>query len=224
MSVIHCYSEYETQDPETIRRQTLARETWLLQPWSERPVRDEMLPRLWKEEGRQVPYLRDLFDYSSQGCADNDIVIHTNSDIHVRSDCTLRVSFALQFASACYCFRRDFSRITSRLPDEDYAKGYDYPGHDLTAFRAGWWRSYREVMPDMLVGREGWDPCMRLLIDRTNMGREVRLRDLIAHERHPSLWENPANRHRLRGQKYNLQLAKAFLSSNGVNPRAHGIP
>ena len=53
MSLFHCYTAYTPQDPEAVRRMELAQRTWKQQPWTEIPVRDEDLPRLWREEGRQ---------------------------------------------------------------------------------------------------------------------------------------------------------------------------
>lgn len=179
---------------------------------------------MWREEGRAFPLVRDVFDFAAQGKAASDILIYTNADIHVRSDCCVQVVFALQESDACYCFRRDFSKLDAVLADDSFAKGHDYPGHDLTAFRVGWWNAYREEMPDMVLALEAWDPCIRLLIDKTNSGKDVTLHDLIAHERHSSYWEKSENRYRLNGQKHNIALAKAFLTANGINPRTRGLP
>jgi hypothetical protein len=223
MSLYHVFTQYVPKDPDTIRRNTLAQTSWPRQFWRPCPVRDEDVPRLWQEEGRSFPYLRDLFDFSVQGKLDTDIIIHTNADIHVRSDCSLRICFALQETDACYCFRRDFARLDSVPPDDVFVTGHDYPGHDLTAFRVGWWRQHRSEMPDMVVGFEAYDPCIRILIDKTNPGKDVTLHDLIAHERHSSYWEKSENRYRLNGQKYNIALAKGFLSANGIDPRTRGL-
>lgn len=224
MSLYHVFTAYTPRDPDTVRRNALAQSTWPRQRWRECPVRDEDLPRAWREEGRALPYIRDVFDLAADGKSDCDILVHTNADIHVRSDCSVRIVFALQEADACYCFRRDFPRLNFVLPDEKFVTGEAYAGHDLTAFRVGWWRRHREEMPDMILGLEAWDPCIRVLIDKTNQGANVLLRDLIAHERHASFWEAPANRYRLRGQKTCIALAKAFLTANGINPKTRGLP
>lgn len=222
--IYHVFSAYEPTDPEVVRRVHLAQQSWKRLPWVEKPARDADMPRLFHEEGKALPYLRDVFDFAVSNLQPGEIVIHTNSDIHVRSDACIQVACTLQGMDALYCFRRDFPRLDAPLHDEDFVKGHDYSGHDMTAFRAGWWQAHRVKMPDMLVGREAWDPCLRILIDQTNPGGHTRLNDLIAHERHGSYWENPANRYRLKGQKLNLALAKAFMLAHGVNPRQHGIP
>lgn len=223
MSLFHVFTAYSPKDPDTVRRNTLAQSTWAQQTWRECPVQDEALPRMWREEGRAFPYIRDVFDLGCEGKMDSDILIHTNADIHVRSDCCTQIVFALQGTDAAYCFRRDFPRLNAALHDEQFSTGHGYAGHDLTAFRIGWWRAYRLQMPDMILGLEAWDPCIRVLIDRTNPDSDVLLHNLIAHERHGSFWENKSNRYRLRGQKLCLELAKAFLRAQGINPRKYGI-
>jgi hypothetical protein len=220
------YTSYAPGDPDTARRNRIAQATWPRQPWKEYPVADESLPRLWKENGRSFPYIRDVIDLACQLCKDEDIIIYTNADIMVRSDCCAVVAEALQSVDACYCFRRDFHhRVESPIPDADYAKGLDYAGSDLKAFRAIWWRAYRDDMPDMVLGAEAWDPVLRQLIDETNEGRgDTRIRDVICHERHGSYWENPKHRYKLKMQLHCLGLAKHFFLSRGINPRNFGIP
>lgn len=223
----HLYSAYDPADPETIRRGALARQTWPRQPWRDFPVRCEHLPRRWLERGRAFPHLRDLFDAGVRDAADETIVCYTNFDIHVRGDCCAQVAAALAVADACYAYRRDFHhRLEAPLNDADFAAGHWYPGSDLAAFRAGWWRSVRDRFPDFIIGFEGADPCLRLLIERTNPGAEVCVRDVIAHERHSDAghWEHPDNRYTSPGQRHNIRLARVFLIRHGVKPAAHGLP
>lgn len=222
--IYHVFTQYTPKDPDTVRRNEVAQRTWRLLPWTERPVRDEDLPRMWEEEGRRLPFIRDVFDFAANGLGDHEIIVHTNADIHVRSDACICIVCALQETDAVYCYRRDFGRLDEPVKSEDYIKGVAYAGHDMTAFRVGWWHQWRQAMPDMILGLEAWDPCIRTLIDATNHGRANLLHDLIAHERHTSYWEDPKNRYRLRGQKLCLDLARKFLRSYGVNPRRHGIP
>jgi|SRR6185295_66960 len=224
MAIYHCYTEYEPAGLDDQRRHAVARQTWSKQPWQERPVRDTDVPRLWNERGRRFPYVKDIFDVAAAGLRDEDILIYTNADNMVRSDCCTVVAELLQNVDACYCYRRDFHhQVMTPIPDRDYGKGLDYAGSDLLAFRVGWWKHFRMDMPDMIIATEAWDPVIRQLIDETNDGN-VRLHDLICHERHASYWENPANRYRLKSQLHNLGLAKAFFMERGINPGKFGIP
>jgi len=178
---------------------------------------------MWTEEGKSLPYIKDLFDLASDGKQDSDIVVYTNSDIHVRSDTTLYIACALQDSSACYAYRSDFQRLDKPLADDEFVNGNPYGGSDLVAFRVGWWNRHRSMFPDMLLGMEAWDPCIRTLIDETNVRCWTVLNGVLAHERHASFWEAKENRYRFRGQKYNLQLAKQFLTVHGIDPKSHGI-
>lgn len=216
--IYHFYTSYAPSDPDTARRHRVAQLTWPRQPWRDRPIGDAQLPRLWRERGRQYPYVRDLFDAGCAGLPDGDIVVFTNTDILVRGDACPVMAEALQNWDACYAFRRDFHhRFDTPIPDRDFEKGLPYAGSDLAAFRAGWWRDNREEMPDMVIGFEAWDTVLRQLIEETNPGSEP-LRDIICHERHGSYWENPEHRYKLASQRHNLGLAKAFLLERGLVP------
>lgn len=220
----HCYSAYRPSDPETLRRHEIAQQTWKNLAWTEHPVTDGDVPRLFREEGRTLPFLRDVFDFAMRGLDPHDIMVHTNSDIHVRSDAPGTIALALQNTEAVYCYRRDFGRLDAPLQDQQYVQGKAYAGHDMSAFRVRWWQNHRMEMPDMILGTEAWDPCLRILIDHSNRGSDNSVSDLIGHERHDSYWERKENRYRLKAQLHNLNLARVFMRTHGVNPRTYGIP
>lgn len=224
--IYHVFTDYAPADPETARRNRTAQSTWPRQSWQPLPVRDADLPRMWLERGRAFPYIRDVLDIGVEKADPEDIIIYTNADIMVRGDCCAKVSEALQTVDACFSYRRDFHhRIESPVPDRDFEKGYDYPGSDLEAFRAGWWRHWRGEMPDMLIGAEAYDPVLRELIMETNHHNAACvLRDVICHERHASYWENPAHRYKLKSQWHNIGLAKAFFIERGINPGKFCLP
>jgi len=216
--IYHIHTARVAADPDTSLRMIFAQQTWIRQPWIDFPISDDSLPRLWIEGDRVFPYLRDLFDAAVRKCREADVILYTNADILVRSDCCARVERTLLRSDACYCFRRDFHhRIDCTLADIDYAKGLFYPGADLFAFRPIWWSRHRQSMPDMLVGNEAYDLVLRTLIDETNLGRQTRIDDLIAY------WEDPMHRYSLRSQLHNLQLASSFFFQRGI-ARADLLP
>lgn len=222
--IVHAYSDFEAKDPATRARNALAKTTWSTQMWVERPIGNAALKRLWQEEERTYPYLKDLLDLAVKDADGNDIIVFTNTDICVRSDCALQVAAALQDSDAIYCYRRDFNQDFSEpIPDELIVRGDDYVGSDLYAFRVHWWLNHREDFPDMLVGHEAWDPILRYLMEQTNPGCEVVLKDLIYHRRHDSWWENPKNRYRLKGQLHNILHAIYWMRKHGLDPARHGL-
>jgi hypothetical protein len=224
MSVVHLWSRFNPSDLETARRQKIAAQSWSRQPWLEYPI--DQLPRWWREEGRELPFIRDLFDSGCLNRAPNDIVIYTNADILVRSDCAVQITTHLQKSNACFAYRLDFQHKLNRvLEDSDFSKGALYPGSDLVAFRVSWWAANRNKMPDMILGFEASDPVLRQLVDETNPGAATEVVGIIAHERHGGngYWEHPDNRYRLKGQIHNLTLAKKFFEHRRINPANFGI-
>lgn len=224
MPVTHVYSDYLTLDPDTQIRHMVARKTWATQPWTERGIKDSELQRMWREEGRSFPYLKDVWDLGCKGLADSDIVIFTNTDTCVVTTACALVVTALQDRDAIYTYRIDFGhQFIKPIPDADVHKGSAYAGSDLYGFRVKWWREWRESFPDLLLGIEGWDPCMRVIMEQTHDGADVQVRGIIYHQRHGSFWENPANRYRLGAQKYNINAECGWLTSMGIDPRQFGL-
>lgn len=222
--MVHVYTEYNPNDQDTCRRMAVARSTWIGQHWQEKPVRDDQLPRMFNEENRRFPYIKDVFNFGCQGLQNDDLVVYTNADISVSTDASVRIAAALQGSDAVYCYRRDFNhRMNEPMRDQDIQHGDNYVGSDLKAFRVLWWLTWRDDFPDLLLGMEGWDPCMRILMEETNRGSEVALSNISYHERHGSFWENQSNRYRLNAQRHNLRLIYQWLMEMGRNPEHFGI-
>lgn len=225
--IIHAFSDYKINDEETQRRHSVARSTWPWQGWKERPIADKELPRLFPENTKRLPYIRDLMDLATEGCDEGDIVVFSNADIGFASDASWQIALALQANAAGYAFRRDFKRLDAPPSNEDIAKGASYAGTDVFFFRAGWWANVGQLhFPDLLLGREAWDACFRVLIEDTNPNKPLAVENLCWHERHGGIayWEDPTNRYRLPGQRYNLKLAISWLREVGRNPSHFGIP
>lgn len=223
--IFHFYSHFEPKNPDVRRRQAVARMTWEAQIWNEIPVRDEVLPRMWKEEGHSYPYVLDVFDYACRSKAPEDVMVYTNADICVCSDCAWKIASVMQETDAFYSMRRDFNHdFDAPIPDDKIPRGSGYVGSDLYAFRVRWWTQARKDYPDMLVACELWDAVLRQTITDSNPKRIVSVPDLSYHRRHASTWENTANRYRLKGQIHNLQLGSTWLRNHGTDPAIHGVP
>jgi hypothetical protein len=223
--IVHFYSDYTPASEDALNRQIVAQQTWAKQPWRERPVLESELPRVWKEEGKQLPYVKDVFDIATADLPARAIAVYTNADICVRSDCALQIAGAMQDTEALYSFRRDFHfDFNAPMADTMIERGKHYPGTDLYAFRVSWWRANRASYPDMLIGIEFWDPVLRTLIERTNQGRGIVLPGVSYHRKHASFWEQAENRYRLRAQMHNLTLGRDWLVALGINPARYSLP
>lgn len=223
--LIHLWSLFTPKDPGAAARHLLARSSWEKQLWSELPIADSELPRLFTEGNKRLPFIRDLFDAATVEADLQDIVVYSNSDIGFCDMAAFRIAFALQANDAGYSFRRDIAPRTTLPTDEEVASGSEYCGTDVFFFRVHWWKSCRDRFPDLLIAREAWDACLRVLMEATNHEKPLSLPDLCWHVRHSGNghWEAPQNRYTLPGQIHNLEHAKAFLKRQGLNPATFGI-
>ena len=221
----HVISHYEPHDPVVRHRQMLAQSSWADQPWQEIRITDDALPRLFSERMKRLPFIRDLFDLASADCPPEAILLFSNADIGFCSNAAFRVVLALQANDAGYAFRRDLPPRQTLPTDEEISEGKEYAGTDVFFFRVGWWTQWRERFPDMLIGREAWDACLRVLIEDTNRNKPLAISDLVWHVRHGGneYWETPATRYTLPGQLHNLRLARTFLRTCNRNPANFGI-
>lgn len=220
------YSSYQLRTPDEVRRHAVAQSSWRQGGWRVFPIADESLPRMFNEGQRRFPFIVDLFDAASLMRPDDEIVVFVNSDIGLTSDAAFKIAVALGRNPATYCFRRDAGhRVMEPPKDDEILLWTGYCGTDLFAFRCGWWRENRKRFPEMILGREGWDACLRVLVEATCPNKPVAVENICWHERHGGNghWESGANRYTLPGQKQNLKLAKLFLQRFGHRPEAFGI-
>lgn len=165
-----------------------------------------------------MPYIKDVIDIAWRGASLNDIIIYTNADICVRTDCAIVVAFLMQDRDTLYSYRRDFYEdFHLPKPDADIPSGRDYAGCDLFAFRASWWGRARFDFPDLLLGRESWDAVMRTMMDWESRDTSGALDHLIYHRKHDSKWEHPnENRLKLKGQRYARALTSAWCAKHDI--------
>lgn len=206
--------------PDENRRHSIAQATWKSMLWVEHKVGDYSLDRVFQCGQRMLPYIRDMIDRVVNGIRDEDWVVLTNADICVTPSLDTEIRKVLNVHECCWSNRRDFKLVQSPIPVDQVKNGHDYSGTDLFAFRAGWWRRRREMMPDVVFGAEGWDLCMRVLMQEDG---GIQIRDLIYHERHDSGWEKHENRFTWKSQLHNRTLARQFCLKRGHDPKPHGL-
>lgn len=198
--------------------------TWQCQPWLDLPIRDAQLPRLFSENGQGIPYIRDLFDFACAGRENSDIVVFTNADICVSSDCARRIQKHVQKWDACYSHRRDFySDFQVPKSDSEIVTGHFYVGCDLFALTVAWWQSVRDKFPDLLLGRESWDAVLRTMMDRAHPKQKMSVDNISYHRRHDSHWEKAEHRHKLPSQVHCIRAAYRWCQDNGVDHRPFGL-
>lgn len=225
MPILHLWSLYTPAEEQDRLRHARAQATWEKLPWLAVPVAEFALPRRFECSGKKLPFIRDLFDHACDSEDDEAIIVFSNADIGFATDACLRIALALQPNDAGYAARRDFAGLVTAPTDDQIGTGADYPGTDVFFFRAVWWRTCRGDFPDMVLGREAWDACLRVLIEATNDAKPLSLSNLCWHERHggQAYWEDPRYRYIIPGQRHNLALARSFMVRAGKNPAEFGI-
>lgn len=206
----HVWSDYEMSG-ETLRRHLMAQSTWGATGWITLPVREN--PRALNDGLRAVPFVKDLVAAAVRCAGPRDTIILTNADTCVSANAAERIAEAMRTHGCAYSFRRDVPRIERALTAEEILRAAQYAGADLFAFTVEWWEKHERLIPDLVLGAEAWDWCLRVLMHQAGAAQ---FNDLIYHERHANVWERPEHRHSLLSQMHNRGLAMPFLAAHGV--------
>lgn len=211
----HVFLDFKASG-DTARRNALARETWLTTydaDWYQVPVLDEQLPRLFRDGNKSLPFIKDVIDF---GLARHHEILLTNTDTCFAPE----IEAKLKGIKVGYGSRRDFKKLDKALTQKQVEAGKHYPGSDIFSITRTWWSAHRAEMPDMIFGAEGWDCCLRVLMQETG-GKEIK--NAIYHERHASRWEVAQNRFSLPSQVHCRDVAVKFLKARGIDPKPHGL-
>lgn len=222
----HVWTDYPKSKSDTARRQ-LAEDSWRKcyeenSTWRSMPILNEQLPRVFNDGKRTLPYIKDVIEFAFEFMGELDILVLSNSDICFSSAFPAKLRREMDSRGCFYAFRRDFKSLTKLLTLDEVKTGQDYVGTDVFVFKRKWWRDNGAMMPDMLLGTEGWDAVMRHLMHETESDCGV-VRDFVYHERHDSTWERSENRHSLPSQMHNLKLANHFFKSRKIDPKQFGL-
>ena len=223
MKTVHFYSNHRYTSDNDRRRCEIAKSTWLFD--DEITVEDEQLPRLFDDgNGRKLPFIKDLFDFACQGQPDDQVMVFSNTDVCFRTNTLEWIGRAVGKTDACYALRSNFQYIESMLPDWSIPLGFMDGGTDCYIFRAGWWRKHRDLLPDMLIGRQWWDSILNVVIDKTCPEHAPnQALWLIYHEVHPSFWKQGKNNMTLPSQIYCRELARGWFTRNGIEPKKYHV-
>lgn len=211
--MILTYNDYAPNDRAESVRHVQAMMTWNFHTWRGSVVKNRvMLDDLSRSSAdlgdeRPVAYVKDLIEAGMSVARPQDAVLIINRDVCLTSTAPMRIWKGLDGGIAA-CPRRNMSPIpTGRL----FRSVMHCPpdgGYDLFAITPGWWASHGDKMPDMLIGRETWDTCLRLLANETT-GRNADVDDTSYHSAHRSYWKQSLDTNP--GQLHNRRLGRQFL-------------
>lgn len=215
--LIHLHSLY----PGSGQRERDAMGQWWQQyhqgNWLCCPVSDWQLPRLFSDDKRRVPYLKDLIDYAFK--MPGEICVLSNLDVIPIGSLTRHLLAAFDKHPCCYSYRRDFDQFRVLTPLQIRLETRAYAGLDLFALTRGWWAEHRNDLPDLVYAAECWDYCLKTLMDATGGKPFYYLIYHVAHQ--PESIRNKDSA----AQKHNRKLAGEFLKQFKIEPYWEtGIP
>lgn len=220
--LVHAYCFTGPVDVETHRRMLVAHRSWQDEyertgRWLAAPVAASDLSRDSSTElgdPKPAPFYRDVINHALDRCRPQDIVVISNADVGFTPGITGWIIDAMMRSGAIFAHRWDaFCPLTDPIRGEHIVSALKwYPGSDLWAFKASWWKQHGSQYPDMIIGREAGDMVLRHLVK--NHGG-VEIPRSVWHEKHDSYWEHYGMKESLPGNRKNRELAMEFLDRYG---------
>lgn len=226
------YSDYTPSDKDEINRLANAMHSWKFHFDSgdmlDFPVRISDLPRTSKDIGdtKAMPFINDIISWGMKFAQPEDVVVYINRDVSLTTKAPARLLESLnKNGGASVAFRRN---IANPEPGRYYHTVKNYPpdgGFDVFAFTPHWWKQHGKRLPDMFIGREAYDACLRNLVEEVATGKTVsKLRDdywnnphycddVCWHTEHASYWQE--NKLTSPSQVANRTAALEFFSKRG---------
>lgn len=231
--LIFVHSLYCPDDSDELRRIENAKRSWDFHFASFEAIELAIHPAnvrngdLYGDE-RPTAHIRDLLDAGAAMAMPEDLVVFSNSDIALTVDAPARLIAGVERGKGVtICPRRNMENpVPGRLYRTVKNCRVD-GGMDVIAMTPAWWEEFRTELPDMLIGREAWDLCLRTLAEEWADGGGLRsgisvqpeewwrsrayADDVCWHEPHASFWkvERKANP----GGAHNRKLARAFFEA-----------
>jgi hypothetical protein len=179
-----------------------------------------------RDSGRQlndnkpVPFLLDLMDATADIARPEDWLIYLNADVGFSrtSSQLLRESLSTR-EEVAYFFRRQLPVMSAEVEWVDPWMGAHDGGVDAFAVKASLWEEFRRHIPDFVIGREGWDFCIKPLMDYWCKARKQPLPGIdgtLWHHPHVSHWLKSTERVRNPGNVHNLRLLDTWVKTHPI--------
>lgn len=173
-------------------------------------------PRVFVEGTRRVAYVTDVINsVEDLGVESSDVVMLTNADSCLVTDVVDRVIRGVEVGGgACWSSRLDCDKPQrGGLTGDAILKRLGFTPHrglDLVALRWDRWLELRgSYLNDVLLGYEGWDAAMILLL-----GEKCKIPVVCYHELHQTpYWFQ--NRTTSTGNLHNRRLIREWLEARG---------
>lgn len=217
-SIIHFnHSWYATEREE--KRNNTASWTWehlraIDRGWMNIVYREEDVIRNGSTIGdkRKLPFVKDMIDWAVSKSWEGSILCLTNTDNCLTPEAPYVIREHMVKGDCCYSRRVDVADAKIPYTRDMLARSKSYAGKDLFAFTPDWWRRHRDDFPDLLLGCEGWDHVMSVLMNASSEHAKIDP-PIVYHERHTPYWSRaPRNDP---GQAHNRRLCIQWAVKSG---------
>ncbi len=215
------HSVYTPKDEADRKKQATAQESWQFHFSS-----GEMIDLPY--HAPKMPKIREVLDYACQFALPEDIIVYANADAGLTTHATERILEGIaKGRGVTSCGHRvmetDPCRLYKNLTNQR-APG----GTEVIAMTPAWWGAHRDKMPDMFIGREGWDTCFNALAEDWADGPGDVISDpdlwltsrahtdnVCWHQDHFSQWQKDRTGISSESQRHNRELAREFFQKRG---------
>lgn len=212
--IIFVYDDFTPSSEDERRRFNYAMETWKFHfnqcDVVGFPTHVGQWPRSSADMGdpRPSPFFKDLINFGMRYARPEDYIVYANRDIALTTNAPERIIEAAKVHGVAVAWRRNFRPTPGRMYKHSTFAKKD-GGVDLLVVSPEWWKKNSDSIPDMLIGREGYDWIFRVICEEL-YGKSIYVDDVIYHEPHESFWKQHKKTNP--GQQHNRALAKVFFA------------
>ena len=116
---------------------------------------------------RGLFYIKDVLDNAFK--IPGDIYCYVNNDVALATDWMYYLRSPIEQFGCCCSHRQDVPKFFRPMNSSQLngVANTPYCGADFIAFTANWWKLQRETFPDAVLGLEGWDGAMQIVMRRS---------------------------------------------------------
>ena len=219
--LILVHSAYTPKDEKEQQKQARAQESWKFH-FSNADMID--LPMVTPE----MPKVGECLDYACKFALPEDIVVYANADAGLTTHAAERIIEGIAKG-------RGVTSCGNRVLDPEPGRAYKSVtncripgGTEVVAMTPQWWGLHRDKMPDMFIGREGWDTVFNALAEDWADGpgdvivepdewlrSRAHTDNVCWHQEHFSQWQADRLGIKSESQRHNREATRAFFTLRG---------
>lgn len=130
-------------------------------------------------DNRELMLIRDMLDYASSICDEDDVICYSNADLSLDSNIYNNIYDMNE--DVIEYFRRDVRSLSKK---DDYT--IKSTGIDMFAIKNHVYKQYRHLIPEMFIGEPHWDTVLSGIFRKHHY--TIQVDDMIYHKIHDQNW------------------------------------